>query len=824
MFFPSRSARFSFHGLLSFALVLAAAALLSAARPASARTPAAQSVRAVFPEPTLPALPAAGGTFRDPVFGTEVMRVTGERDGKLNGTFYPHWPTLNADSTRLLVKRYETGDAVYSFDPVNFKLGDYFVIPRLPDNGTTINEGAIWSATDPDTLFILGWKGPKLWALSASTRQYTLVHDFSKDATFAPGDYLWQMSVSADGDTFAFTHKNGSYRTVGYTVYRRSTDTLLIDNKSTLEDEVRIDKTGRYLTLYLSQPDPAGKATYILDLATGGRAGLVDGAPDYAPGHGDVGAGTMIAWDNDENRFLKRSLNDPHRVLSVLDLGGDWMHEHLSHLSRDETWALASFYSYKGYGTEPGLFHDELVLVKTDGSGQFRRLLQHRSKAQDYWEIPRATISYDGRFVAYSSNWNNSGRVDLFIARIDDAAVPTPTPTPVATPTPVPTPTPTPVATPTPAPTATPTPTPAPEGGKAKNAVHKARRDAQDLSNALAGTPSGTQTNALLTDPADRVASVVAAIQQAYVEFGPERALYPAAARIENALSSALGHAAAANSYASQSQLAEVKSALQKAIDFLELADVLMAYGNVQNPVDFAEYFVRQHYVDFLGREPDESGRAYWTQKIKECGAGAACVETMRVDVSAAYYRSIEFNETGYVVHRLYKGSLGRTVLFNEFVADTQEVGKGIIVGETGWREKLTANKKAFYWAWVQRADFRSRYDQLNDAQFVDSLYASMGVMPAAAERDALVGQLASGAARADVLAKIVENEEFSRLESNKAFVLMQYFGYLRRNPDPAGYAHWLGKLEEFGGDYRRAEMVKAFLSSTEYRDRFRQW
>ncbi|HEY0174094.1 MAG TPA: hypothetical protein VGB98_23960, partial [Pyrinomonadaceae bacterium] len=99
MFFPSRSARFSFHSLLSFALVLAAAALLSAARPASARTPAAQSVRAVFPEPTLPALPAAGGTFRDPVFGTEVMRVTGERDGKLNGTFYPHWPTLNADST-----------------------------------------------------------------------------------------------------------------------------------------------------------------------------------------------------------------------------------------------------------------------------------------------------------------------------------------------------------------------------------------------------------------------------------------------------------------------------------------------------------------------------------------------------------------------------------------------------------------------------------------------------------------------------------------------------------------------------------------------------
>ncbi|HEX8337451.1 MAG TPA: DUF4214 domain-containing protein, partial [Pyrinomonadaceae bacterium] len=103
-------------------------------------------------------------------------------------------------------------------------------------------------------------------------------------------------------------------------------------------------------------------------------------------------------------------------------------------------------------------------------------------------------------------------------------------------------------------------------------------------------------------------------------------------------------------------------------------------------------------------------------------------------------------------------------------------------------------------------------------------LYASMGVTPAAGESEALVASLAAGAARAEVLAKVVESEEFSRLEFNKAFVLMQYFGYLRRDPDQGGYAYWLGKLEQFGGNYQRAEMVKAFLSSTEYRDRFRQW
>src|SRR5947209_6814655 len=103
--------------------------------------------RRVIPDSPPPQLPPAGGTFRDPAFGAEIMRVTDERDGKLNGTFYPHWPTFNADSTRLLVKRYETGDAIYSFDPAAFKLGGSRPLPRLPDNGVLITEGAIWSTT-----------------------------------------------------------------------------------------------------------------------------------------------------------------------------------------------------------------------------------------------------------------------------------------------------------------------------------------------------------------------------------------------------------------------------------------------------------------------------------------------------------------------------------------------------------------------------------------------------------------------------------------------------------------------------------------------------
>jgi hypothetical protein len=360
----------------------------------------------------------------------------------------------------------------------------------------------------------------------------------------------------------------------------------------------------------------------------------------------------------------------------------------------------------------------------------------------------------------------------------------------------------------------------------AQKSLHKAQQDAQSLSNELATTtntsPSGTSGAA--ASPADRIAAVVADVQQTFIDFSNERMLYPAFLRIETALSNALVHAASANASAGQGQLAEAKASLQKAIDNLELADVLMSFGDVQNPLDFSSYFVRQHYVDFLGREPDQPGRAFWQSQIDQCGTDARCVEVRRINVSAAYFLSIEFKETGFLAYKLYRASFGRTPLMREFFGDTQEVGKGVIVGELGWQNRLAANKSVFFKAWVQRADFRSRYDSMTNAQFVDSLYGSMGVAPPQSERDSLVTSLQTGAAtRADVLAKLVDNADFSRLEKNRAFVLMQYFGYMRRDPDQIGWDFWLKKLDDNGGDFVKAEMVKAFLSSDEYRNRFRQ-
>ena len=246
------------------------------------------------------------------------------------------------------------------------------------------------------------------------------------------------------------------------------------------------------------------------------------------------------------------------------------------------------------------------------------------------------------------------------------------------------------------------------------------------------------------------------------------------------------------------------------------------------NPIDSTEFFVRQHYADFFNREPDADGLQFWINVIESCGADAQCREVKRIDTSAAFFLSIEFQQTGYFVYRLYEASFDRQPRFAEFLAGTQEIGRGVVVSAPGWEALIEANRVAFVNNWVARADFRAVYDPLTNAQYVDRLYANAGVTPSQAERDGLVAGLGAGTeTRATVLRKVVEHAQLRQLEFNRAFVLMQYFGYLRRNPDDlpdhdlSGYNFWLGKLNQFGGDYRAAEMVKSFLVSAEYRGRF---
>src|SRR5215831_16859819 len=254
------------------------------------------------------------------------------------------------------------------------------------------------------------------------------------------------------------------------------------------------------------------------------------------------------------------------------------------------------------------------------------------------------------------------------------------------------------------------------------------------------------------------------------------------------------------------------------------------------NPIDCTDFFIRQHYRDFLNREPDASGLAFWTKDINACGADVQCVEMKRVNDSAAFFLSIEFQQTGYLVYKTYAAAFGPTRIAStvpltrsEFLPDVQSVAQGVVVLADGWQEQLEANQTAYFNEFVQRPNFVATYPPaMTSAQYVDSLNTNAGGALSSAERDQLVQDLSSGAkTRAQVLRAVAENEEFTRAHFNRAFVLMQYFGYLRRNPNDApdnnfdGYNFWLTKLDQFNGNFIEAEMVKAFIASTEYRQRF---
>ena len=417
------------------------------------------------------------------------------------------------------------------------------------------------------------------------------------------------------------------------------------------------------------------------------------------------------------------------------------------------------------------------------------------------------------------------------------------------------------------------------------------------------------------------------------------------------------------------------------------------AVAPATNPIDGTSFFVRQHYLDFLNREPDSAGFSFWTNEIDSCGGDAQCVERKRINVSAAFFLSIEFQNSGLAAYLTHRAAFGPNasgggptpVLYGNFMRDLQALDNGVVFGQPGADAKLEANKVASYNEFVTRPEFVSKYPAtLTNDQYVDNLLTSASLSPndftvnltnsqevppanptttggasrpasfgtahfvinaggttitlsgtvanldftgtqtadtndnltnahihagpsvgpgvngpvvwgfigtpfndnnpndavvtpvpfgvggsfsgkwdapegngttLAAQidnvrngrayinfhtaqfgggeirgqffalqgfRDTLAAGLNGGTeTRATVLRKVSEFQGLKTRELNAAFVAMEYFGYLRRDADTAGYNFWFGKLNSFGGNYITSEMVKAFISSSEYRQRF---
>jgi hypothetical protein len=239
------------------------------------------------------------------------------------------------------------------------------------------------------------------------------------------------------------------------------------------------------------------------------------------------------------------------------------------------------------------------------------------------------------------------------------------------------------------------------------------------------------------------------------------------------------------------------------------------------NPIDESLFFVQQHYSDFLNRPPDQGGWDFWTGQITNCGADITCLNSRRIGVSAAYFVELEFQLTGSVIYRLYRAAYGsrpapdqsRVKLnYADFTFDRPN-----IVGGPGLAQSTIDFANRF----TQRAAFLTEYPAtMTNAQFVNKVFDTANLTPYIAERQAEIDAMTNqGRTRAQVLLNVIDIQAFKDREYNPSFVLMQYFGYLRRDPDQGGYDFWLGILNAQPANARG--MVCAFITSTEYQERF---
>ena len=433
-------------------------------------TPPAGSIRtdrAVYPEPPRPTLPAAGGKFIDPTFGTEIMRVTDEDDGAAPGlgTYYSTWPTFNADGTKLLIRQGVQGSAIVkTFDPETFTLTPgRTVLPLNFGDGSGESptwEGAVWSTSDPNLIYALSnGTNARIMSYNLSSGTWKEVKRFQ---TQAAGGIVFHLTMSEDEDVFACYQKP----TTHFIVWRRSTDTVWhvptsgagspVPAGYTL-NEVDIDKSGKYVAISLNNP-PGGlvactpgvpgsgsAAGQFLNLETNEVEGMRWCGDDDPPGHGGMGRGTIVGQSLFDYGINRRLLGDLHRYVKVFtptNASGntDFTENfHATMLADNEGWLTLGTYDddLDTSLTDYGVFEDEIYQVALDGSQRFRRLAHTRSNwrsnGQAGWDdalngyqaTPKPTISRDGRYIAFTSNWEESiGRTDMFIVKVPPAPQP----------------------------------------------------------------------------------------------------------------------------------------------------------------------------------------------------------------------------------------------------------------------------------------------------------------------------------------------------------------------------------------------------------------
>jgi hypothetical protein len=235
---------------------------------------------------------------------------------------------------------------------------------------------------------------------------------------------------------------------------------------------------------------------------------------------------------------------------------------------------------------------------------------------------------------------------------------------------------------------------------------------------------------------------------------------------------------------------------------------------NTPITIDDNDFMIQQHYIDFLARMPEPGGFQGWMSILNNCPPSGQNSQGFcdRIEVSSAFFRSEEYQGRRYWAYRFYSVAFHRVPLYAQFIPDARRVS-GFLT-----EQQLEAARVQFANDFVTRPEFTNIYGGLNNSQYVDTLIQTAAVTIPANVRDAWVNALnGSTKTRANVLRELTERSEVYSKYYNEAFVVNQYHGYLRRDPDIL-YLDWIRTMDQTG-DYRT--MINGFLNSSEYRGRF---
>jgi Big-like domain-containing protein len=314
----------------------------------------------IYPEPfPAPSLPAAGGSYVDPTFGTMIIRLTDPSNAPHGGSVNsaPSDSMFNADGSMFYVCYSSVAWMLYG---TNRSTG---TVRPLGSLLTSVGyDGARWDPTNPSVLYGIRIDPTQriLYAITLPAGTATALHDFS--AEIPMGGYpSSRVQVSPDSRYFAVTASTfGGQDQFDYVVvWDRQTNTSTVLNVKTRFNtylhSMEMDGSGQYLRL--GSADAAIGSIFWDWRANTFSTPVTLPAPDYFGGHKVFGAGVILNLGVYGDQWLTRSMATPHVFTELLtyprkDGKVNWFEDsHASRILDDDSFVDSRYIPSGGWGT-----------------------------------------------------------------------------------------------------------------------------------------------------------------------------------------------------------------------------------------------------------------------------------------------------------------------------------------------------------------------------------------------------------------------------------------------------------------------------------------